>query len=210
MKIICHRGYWKEPSEKNTELAFRRGFLLGLGTETDIRDLDGEIVISHDPARSNVLTLAELLSITPPNVLLALNVKSDGLAQIASEQLKSANHHNYVFFDMSIPDMMAYARMGAPFATRLSEYEPWVEALMGKSSYIWLDAFEGNWYDLTYLRKLIQSGKKIMVVSSELHGRLGESLEEQWNMLECLSKEGLSENVILCTDYPELAISRFK
>jgi hypothetical protein len=210
MKIICHRGYWKESSEKNSDTALRRGFSLGLGTETDIRDLNGEIVISHDPAKTGVLTFADLLSITPPNALLALNVKSDGLAKLAVEQLHAANHHSYVFFDMSVPDMLAYMRIGAPVAARLSEYEPWVEAIMNKVNYIWLDAFEGNWYDLDYLRKLIDSEKKIMVVSSELHGRIGENLEEQWGMLDALIKDANSDSIILCTDYPELAMARFK
>jgi hypothetical protein len=41
MQILSHRGYWQHPSEKNTEAAFRRSFLLGYGTETDIRDRDG-------------------------------------------------------------------------------------------------------------------------------------------------------------------------
>lgn len=210
MKIICHRGYWKESFEKNSDTAFRRGFSLDLGTETDIRDLNGEIIISHDPAKTGVLTFADLLSITPPNAFLALNVKSDGLAKLAVEQLHEANHHSYVFFDMSVPDMLAYMRIGAPVAARLSEYEPWVKAIMDKVNYIWLDAFEGNWYDLNYLRKLIDSEKKIMVVSSELHGRRGKNLEEQWEMLDVLVKEANSDNVILCTDYPELAMARFK
>ena len=210
MKILCHRGYWQEPSEKNSDIALRRGFSLGLGTETDIRDLNGELVISHDPAKPGVLTFADLLSITPPDALLALNVKSDGLAKLAVEQLQAANHHSYLFFDMSIPDMLTYMRIGAPLAARLSEYEPWVETIMNQVHYIWLDAFEGNWYDLEYLKKLINSGKKIMVVSSELHGRLGENLEEQWGMLDALVKDANSDNIILCTDYPELAMARFK
>lgn len=38
MKIISHRGFWHNPSEKNTEMAFCRSFELGFGTETDVRD----------------------------------------------------------------------------------------------------------------------------------------------------------------------------
>ena len=48
MRIISHRGYWNTPAEKNTIHAFQRSFALGFGTETDIRDLKGELVISHD------------------------------------------------------------------------------------------------------------------------------------------------------------------
>ena len=48
MIIISHRGYWIQPAEKNTEEAFSRSFERGMGTETDVRDHRGELVISHD------------------------------------------------------------------------------------------------------------------------------------------------------------------
>jgi glycerophosphoryl diester phosphodiesterase len=48
-RILAHRGYWLEPGEKNSLSAFRRAFEGGFGIETDIRDLDGELVVSHDP-----------------------------------------------------------------------------------------------------------------------------------------------------------------
>ena len=48
MKILSHRGYWNNLTEKNSKSAFRRSFQLGFGTETDVRDLNGELVISHD------------------------------------------------------------------------------------------------------------------------------------------------------------------
>ena len=209
MKILCHRGYWKEPSEKNTPAAFRRGFALGLGTETDIRDFNGSLVVSHDPPRSNVMTFAQLLEMTPRDALLALNVKSDGIAQMAIDQLKAANHREYVFFDMSIPDMRSYLHIGAPVAARLSEFEPWVDALMGQVNTIWLDAFEGNWYDVEYLKHLLQMGKQILLVSSELHGRSGAELEAQWAIFDTLVKSTNSDKLLLCTDYPELALERF-
>jgi len=209
MKILCHRGYWKEPAEKNTAAAFRRGFALGLGTETDIRDFNGSLVVSHDPPRSNVMTFAQLLEMTPRNALLALNVKSDGIAQMAIDQLKAANHREYVFFDMSIPDMRSYLQIGAPVAARLSEFEPWVDVLMSQVNTIWLDAFEGNWYDVAYLKHLLQMGKQILLVSSELHGRSGAELEAQWAIFDTLVKSTNSDKLLLCTDYPELALKRF-
>ena len=45
MKIISHHGFWHIPSEKNTETAFCRSFELGFGTETDVRDSLGALVI---------------------------------------------------------------------------------------------------------------------------------------------------------------------
>ena len=55
MLIISHRGYWGQNVNKNTKDAFKRSFNLGFGTETDIRDHDGTLVISHDPADSDSL-----------------------------------------------------------------------------------------------------------------------------------------------------------
>ena len=46
MIILSHRGFWKTKDEKNTITSFKRSFDCGFGTETDLRDHDGEIVIS--------------------------------------------------------------------------------------------------------------------------------------------------------------------
>jgi glycerophosphoryl diester phosphodiesterase len=45
MKIMSHRGYWRGEDEKNTTTAFSRSFDLGFGTETDVRDALGQLVI---------------------------------------------------------------------------------------------------------------------------------------------------------------------
>ena len=203
MNILCHRGYWKQPTEKNTRTAFERGFQLGLGTETDLRDLGGKLVISHDPPNSDAMTFDEFLDITPRSALLALNIKSDGLAGQAVDALKRHDHQDYVFFDMSVPDMRSYIRLGAPVAARLSEYEPWVESLMQDARFIWLDAFNGDWYDKAYLTELLASNKHVLVVSSELHGR---STDAQWALLDSFTQ---SDKLTLCTDFPETALERF-
>ena len=48
VEILAHRGFWKKESEKNTQIAFERAFDKGFGIETDLRDIKGEIVISHN------------------------------------------------------------------------------------------------------------------------------------------------------------------
>ena len=48
MEIISHRGLWNNTREKNSTQAFKRSFGFKIGTETDIRDYRGELVISHD------------------------------------------------------------------------------------------------------------------------------------------------------------------
>ena len=60
MRIISHRGYWKQEIEKNSDIAFHRSFRLNIGTETDFRDYKGELVISHDvPTEGNFISANE-------------------------------------------------------------------------------------------------------------------------------------------------------
>ena len=56
MIILSHRGYWKLEEERNRAAAFQRSFDLGYGTETDIRDIQGKLVISHDMPRGDEIT----------------------------------------------------------------------------------------------------------------------------------------------------------
>ena len=69
MIIISHRGYWKEPAEKNQPVAFHRSFDLGFGTETDLRDNTGQLVIAHDMPRGDEPTLDQMLDILGPRDL---------------------------------------------------------------------------------------------------------------------------------------------
>ena len=52
-QIIAHRGYWCCEKEQNSERAFRKALSGGYGIETDVRDLNGEIVISHAPPKQS-------------------------------------------------------------------------------------------------------------------------------------------------------------
>lgn len=57
MIVLSHRGYWKNSLEKNKFVAFERSFSMGFGTETDIRDFNGELVISHDIADKDCINV---------------------------------------------------------------------------------------------------------------------------------------------------------
>lgn len=203
MKIISHRGYWHELTEKNTETAFRRSFELGFGTETDVRDCMGELVISHDVPRGGEMPLIKLLSLVGVDEhLLAINIKADGLARILSETMTKYNRANWFVFDMSIPDMRDHLAAGNPVFARMSEVEKahvWFDRIEG----IWLDSFENEWFDLALIGSLIHMGKRVCVVSSELHGRDHNGL---WSKLLPLTKE---DRLILCTDFPDKAKEYF-
>ena len=115
MKFLSHRGYWNYDYEKNTAIAFERSFSLGFGTETDLRDLNGEVVISHDMPSVGVLTFSEMLEIYckyDKPLPLALNIKSDGLQKKVKSKLLEYGVENYFLFDMSIPDHLVSLKHG--------------------------------------------------------------------------------------------------
>lgn len=205
MQVISHRGYWKAASEKNTTTAFARSFALGFGTETDVRDLNGRLVISHDmplqPVMSLERYLMDLATFTRTGLTQAINIKSDGLASALAEKMGSCQHPWFVF-DMSVPDMLQHIRVGNPTFARMSEYEPLPASLVGRIKGIWLDAFESAWYSVDTIRSLLQQGLQVCIVSPELHGRADH--RDFWATLRPLSEE---EGLILCTDLPEDAKS---
>lgn len=208
MKLLAHRGLWHQDAEKNTLAALAAALDQGHGIETDVRDLDGELVISHDmPRRAAHLGLDALLAHcarTPQAGTLALNIKADGLQ--AALQAKLAQHGvtNCFMFDMSLPDTLGWRRHGLPWAVRLSEYEDG-GPLLEEARFVWLDAFErDDWYPLSLLDGLLARGKTVAVVSPELHRRPPQAA---WRRLQPLAG---ASRLHLCTDLVSQAMEEFR
>ncbi len=202
MQVISHRGYWKTANEKNTRTAFARSFGLGYGTETDVRDLNGQLVISHDMPTHPVMTLSEYLADLRSfdhhgGLVQALNIKSDGLAKELAVKMKNSVQPWFVF-DMSVPDMIQHIRVGNPTFARMSEYEQLPTGFLGQIKGIWLDAFVSTWYSMDVVKSILDQGLQVCIVSPELHGRADPA--NLWNALRGLAEH---ENLILCTDLPE-------
>lgn len=200
MQIIAHRGYWLDPKEKNTEIAFSRALSHGFGIETDFRDLDGRLVVSHDIPLVGAMSVDQFIAIfkaCPVTAPLAINIKSDGLQYLINQFIKDVGFRTCFVFDMAVPDMRAYISLGVPTYTRLSEYET-VPSLLASCQGIWLDAFESIWYDVSLLGSILAGGKGVAIVSPELHGR---PHSELWQLLKA---SGLHEHSLLslCTDFP--------
>lgn len=207
MIIISHRGYWLERSERNQHIAFERSFQLDFGTETDLRDAGGEIVISHDVPVGGELAFKRVLEIyreySDGSLPLALNVKADGLANLIKKELDSMPGLDAFMFDMAVPDMRSYFEVGIPVFTRMSEVERepvWLD----RSAGVWLDSFGPTWFDSGVIGELLATGKRVCVVSSELHQREPQDL---WAML---ATHAAAPNLLLCTDRPEHARDFFK
>ncbi len=203
MQIISHRGYWKIEKEKNTNVAFERSFSLNFGTETDLRDYTGNLVISHDIANSNCIIADEFFSIYKQytqSLTLALNIKADGLQDELFKLLELYNIHNYFVFDMAIPDTIGYIKKGIRFYSRQSEYELH-PAFYDDCSGIWLDAFHNTWYSNKLIEEHLDKNKQVAIVSPELHKR---DHLELWKQLKKNSLHH-ADDVLLCTDIPEEA-----
>jgi hypothetical protein len=208
MKIISHRGYWHSSAEKNSATAFERSFALGYGTETDVRDCCGHLCISHDMALGTEMRLDAFLATASTTaasapLTLALNIKADGLAAALTRQLLVHPALDCFVFDMAVPDMRSYLQAGMPVFTRMSEVER-VPAWLEHSAGVWLDSFGPEWYGAADIVALLDQGKRVCVVSPELHGRPHLAL---WQLLAPLSQRN---GLILCTDVPEEASRYFQ
>lgn len=208
MIILAHRGLWQSAEEKNTLAAFERAFTAGFGVELDVRDLDGTLVVSHDPPRAGCLRFSTVLDLyqkcgTPGRM--AINIKADGLAPEIVHLLTEHQMHKTCFvFDMSVPDMLSYNNSEIITFTRHSEYEA-LPCRLDVCQGVWVDAFENPWADENKILYFINENKTVALVSPELHGKPHLEAWSVWrNALRC------SENyntrcsaIMICTDYPE-------
>ena len=204
MEIIAHRGFWDKTDDQNTLDSFRAALSHGFGIETDLRDFNGEIVISHDiPSKASLSMedfIHEYVLITEKydyRPYLALNIKSDGLQNEVKKILTKNNITNYFLFDMSVPDTLGFIKCNLKLFTRRSEYEDG-NKLIDKADGVWLDQFHGIWFKFSLINDYLNKGKKVCVVSPELHRR---EFKEFWSEL----RENISsghEKIMICTDYP--------
>ena len=206
--ILAHRGWWTEPEDKNSFRAFERALNAGFGIETDFRDRNGTLVVSHDPPDENALKAEdffELYARIRGGGRLALNIKADGLQKLMAEHAASLTDgfQNIFAFDMSVPDTLGYLAINFPVYTRISEYErnpPFLDRAIG----VWVDNFTGTFPQIEAATKLLASGHRVCIVSPELHRRDHESL---WSEI---ARAGLHTNPLfeLCTDLPQDAYER--
>lgn len=204
MQILAHRGLWVVESEKNTFKSISKAFECGFGIETDIRDYNGKLVISHNIAETGCLEVEEVFAYYQDMGLkkqLALNVKADGIQEILKPLLEKYDIKNYFLFDMSVPELVVNQREHLIYYTRHSDIEHEC-VLYDKASGVWLDSFyDKNWLSEHIIKQHIDNNKKICIVSPELHGY---EYQKMWEMIK-INKYHTHELVSLCTDKPEEA-----
>lgn len=209
MIILSHRGYWNASRAKNSLEAFEHSFDLGFGTETDFRDLDRRLVISHDPPTMEALSADELFHVLATRDLslpLAVNIKSDGLQTMLKEAITRHGIVNYFLFDMSIPDAIVSLRHGLRIFTRHSDVET-EPHLYREAAGVWMDAFfDDRWLTPGSIYRHLDAGKEVCLVSPELHGRTHLAF---WARL-LASGIHMHPNLMLCSDIPEVAQTFFQ
>jgi glycerophosphoryl diester phosphodiesterase len=206
MIIISHRGFWTKLNERNTREAFARSFDAGLGTETDLRDSRGEIVISHDAPSGGEMTFEEMLQLmNGRNLPLALNIKADGLAIEIKRLLEKYRHTNYFTFDMSVPEMAFQISAGLNVYGGLSDIQQ-TPVLPDKIKGIWLDSFYSDWFDSEKLDEIITRHANVCIVSADLHKR---DAAAQWETIKKWKKTADGGTTALCTDKPLDALEFF-
>ena len=79
--------------------------------------------------------------------------------------------NNYFTFDMSVPQMIEYSEMNIRFFTRQSEYEK-NPVMYDQAAGVWIDAFfDDSWITEKLLQDHLTNGKKVCIVSPDLHKR---------------------------------------
>ena len=200
MQILAHRGYWLEEAEKNSKAAFERAFDNGFGIETDLRDICGKIVISHNMPKGDEMSFEELLKILDGrNLPLALNIKADGQAEEIKCLLEKYNHQNYFCFDMSIPAMVVQYKTGLKVFTGISDIIP--DPIMSEEAKgVRCDSLNSHWFGQNEIQKILNQGKNVCIVSPDLHKREYKNVWKKYKNMK---------GIMLCTDYPTEAKEYF-
>lgn len=220
MQIIAHRGAWNLPQAgqtANSLPAFEQALRHGWGIEVDIRDYNGELRVSHNPANTDSLPLHILLNCyisQNSTACIAFNIKADGLQSLLTEQLNKHHIKHYFTFDMSIPNTLEDQRANLNFFLRQSEHEQSLQhlgRLYQTCKGLWIDQFEADErvlaYNLCSIPTHIEAGKHICFVSPELHawGRKDNYYLEVWPKLKHIADDLPGAPIYLCTDYPKEA-----
>lgn len=198
MKIIAHRGVWNKREEGNTMEGFQKAFAHGYGIETDIRDFNGMLVVSHNVATNHAIAFEDVLKLYLKmncDMELAINIKADGLQELLRKELEKYPVSNYFVFDMSVPEQVAFHRERFRVFTRMSEWET-VPVLLERSQGIWMDEWKASWIRADIIHRFREQDKLVAIISPEIHKRDKSLL---WRELRQFDKD---QGVMLCTDIP--------
>ena len=198
MLIIRHRFH--DLDEINQEVAFD-------GAEIDIRTLNGELIVEHDPFKSGPKLLDWLTRFRGGFII--ANVKEEGLEPYIVQMLSDANIKNYFILDESVPLIIKNCKAGNPnFGIRVSKWEPAIAAIKimehisPSPKWIWLDTFDAHLpIENQELVDLVSVGAKICLVSPELHSDY-EGKHPTKDFMRAFEALGIENFEAVCTKQP--------
>ena len=161
--------------------------------ELDVRDQNGDLVVSHDLPITSTIKLEDFLQKIDKNKLIAINVKSVEIEKNLKKILSDANLKNYFTFDWPVPSLLKALKHNLICAFRLSEYE---KDIIPNCDWVLIDSFQSIWYDANFLNSLKNSGLKLAIVSPELHNRKSD-LAQVKDIVNSVKVDAI------CTDLPD-------
>jgi glycerophosphoryl diester phosphodiesterase len=211
--ILAHRANVAGPdrANENSLKACETALIQGFGLEIDLRRTAEGFLISHDPSplsERNDLTLFAALFAKHPLASVAVNVKELGyepeLIRLFEENTFGAGafYFDFELLEPASPGAAQKKLRGLPggsstrVAARLSDRgETLAQALSIPGEIVWADEFDGLWLTRREVEAVHRAGRKIFVISPELHGFNAVDRRQRWADFKAWGVDGL------CTDY---------
>jgi len=163
------------------------------GLEIDIHNYNNKLVLAHDHPNEQSIKLEDFITHIPKNSLLAINIKNEEVEAELKIILSRSKTTNYFTFDWPVTSLRNAINHDLNCAFRLSEYE---KDIVPNCPWVWLDSFNGIWYDADFLISLKKSGIKLAIVSPELHNREAD-INKVKDIVNAVKVDAM------CTDIPE-------
>ena len=163
------------------------------GLEIDIHNYNNKLVLAHDHPNEQSIKLEDFITHIPKNSLLAINIKNEEVEVELKIILSRSKIVNYFTFDWPVTSLHNAINHDLNCAFRLSEYE---KDIVPNCPWVWLDSFNGIWYDADILISLKKSGIKLAIVSPELHNREAD-ISKVKDIVNAVKVDAM------CTDIPE-------
>ena len=148
-------------------------FSIADGIEFDLRDSNRALIVQHDACQEGQL-FSEFLQFCPLNKVYIVNIKAEGIEEMAIEMLTKHGIHQFFLLDCGMPSIVRLGRKGERrLAVRFSEYESF-ETVMTVApfvSWIWIDVFSRIPITRDQVIKAKDLGLHLCLVSPELQGQ---------------------------------------
>jgi len=147
-------------------------FSVADGIEFDLRDSNRSLIVQHDACQEGQL-FSEFLQFCPLTKVYIVNIKAEGIEEMAIDMLTKHGIHQFFLLDCGMPSIVRLGRKGERrIAIRYSEYESFetVMTIAPFVSWIWIDVFTRLVFTKEQAIKAKQLGLRLCLVSPELQG----------------------------------------